>query len=842
MNKRILGFLLISCLMASLVGVLLPASCGNNRALATSTIYVPDNYSTIQAAVNAASAGDTIIVRDGTYTENVDVNKSLTIQSENGATSTIVQAANPNDSVFEVTADYVTIKAFTVKGAKGIGWTAGINLNGDHSDYVEYCNISSNISSDNSFGIYLYHSSHSIVTNNTLSKNRTGILFYFSSNHTLTNNTMSNNNQNFGVWGTRLSDYTHNIDVSNMVNGKPIYYWVNMQSQQVPSDAGYVGIVNCTNITVKNLTLSMNQEGILLAYSSNSRIENVNVSDNRWGIRLQNSFNNTLINNTVWNNSGEGVSIRDSSNNTLTSNAIWSNSYNFFITGEELSHFNNNIDTSNTVEGAPIQYLVDQDGLIIDPSWDIGYLGIVNCTNITVKDLTLANNGQGVLLAYSSNSRIESVNVLDSIHGVELNHSSNNTVINSTFSNCEPGVYLRYASNNTVAHSNFSAGWDGINGSYSSGNKLLNNILKNCRRWAIRLTQSPGNTLVRNTISNSRVGIYLAESTDNEIYLNTIMNNTDNISSLNSTNIWNSPEKITYTYNGSSYANYLGNYWYDYSGSDVNNDGIGDIPYSINLDDDNYPLMQPTENYSLLNWFPSQPSSVLPTDGATGISLTPTLQSSAFSDPDAGDTHQASQWQIRASGGSYDSPVFNSGTDTSNLTQITIPSGKLTYSTTYYWQVRHQDNKGAWSEWAAETSFATAPPKYSLSINIQPSGSGTVTLNPSQPTEGYSSGIVVTLTANPSSGYQFDHWSGDASGTSPSVSITMDSNKTVAAHFSPVPPGEEPEEGKEPMGCACPASEVKTSPRELAFGWGIFGFLWGAGYYLLRRNNQAKKK
>ena len=43
-------------------------------------VYVPDDYPTIQAAVAAASHGDTIIVRDGTYTENVDVNKEhLTI-------------------------------------------------------------------------------------------------------------------------------------------------------------------------------------------------------------------------------------------------------------------------------------------------------------------------------------------------------------------------------------------------------------------------------------------------------------------------------------------------------------------------------------------------------------------------------------------------------------------------------------------------------------------------------------------------------------------------------------------------------------------------------------------
>lgn len=45
---------------------------------ASLTIYVPDNYTTIQAAVNNATAGDTIIVRDGTYSENVDANENGT--------------------------------------------------------------------------------------------------------------------------------------------------------------------------------------------------------------------------------------------------------------------------------------------------------------------------------------------------------------------------------------------------------------------------------------------------------------------------------------------------------------------------------------------------------------------------------------------------------------------------------------------------------------------------------------------------------------------------------------------------------------------------------------------
>jgi len=111
---------------------------------------------------------------------------------------------------------------------------------------------------------------------------------------------------------------------------------------------------------------------------------------------------------------------------------------------------------------------------------------------------------------------------------------------------------------------------------------------------------------------------------------------------------------------------------------------------------------------STANQPPAQPSNFSPANGATGISVMPTLRSSAFADPDIGDTHAASQWQVRTSSGSYSSPVFDSGTDSSNLTQITLASGILSSNTIYYWRVRHQDSSGAWSDWSAETSFITA--------------------------------------------------------------------------------------------------------------------------------------
>ena len=74
-------------------------------------------------------------------------------------------------------------------------------------------------------------------------------------------------------------------------------------------------------------------------------------------------------------------------------------------------------------------------------------------------------------------------------------------------------------------------------------------------------------------------------------------------------------------------------------------------------------------------------------------------------------------------------------------------------------------------------------PTYTLSVSVSPSGAGAVSPSGGE----YDPGAQVTLTASPASGYTFDYWSGSASGTTPTVTITMDSDKSLTANFETAP-------------------------------------------------------
>ena len=374
LGKTILTAALAVLLFAAVTAV---ASAAN--------IYVsPDEaYTTIQGAVNHATAGDTIIVRDNTYHENVNVNKQLTIRSENGSANCIVNASNSNDHVFEVTADYVNITGFTVENATAVNYLpkAGIYLIGR-----QHCNISDNNASNNKDGISLWSSSSNTLTNNNASlSTRHGIFLWSSSNNTvtsntansnhwggiyldssndnnLTNNTASNNgdgiymgssndntvtNNTFVNNGLRVFDSFQNTVKDNKVNGKPLVYLENVSDQTI-ADAGQVLLVNCGNITVKNLDLSNASIGVELFGTNNSEITNNTVSNNYYdGIDLYSSSSNNLTNNNASSNNYRGIYLGSSNDNTVTNNTASNNGDGILLYSSSSNNLTNNTASNN---------------------------------------------------------------------------------------------------------------------------------------------------------------------------------------------------------------------------------------------------------------------------------------------------------------------------------------------------------------------------------------------------------------------------------------------------------------------------------------------------------------
>jgi parallel beta-helix repeat protein len=329
-----------------------------------------ETYKTIQSAVTAANPFDIIIVRDGTYPENVNVNVNhLTIRSENGSGNCIVQATNSNDHVFEVTANRVNISGFTVENATG-DYAAGIYLYD-----TEHCNISNNIVPNTSLGIYLNATHNSVIDNNTVTNSGAGISLENSTYSNVTNNKINNTN-----WGITLWQFSHfnriiNNTILNTIGVEMEYGIMGFAIEIMGSSgnlldnnyvtntaafgddafavgvfiASYYGPANNNTITnneIYNTTAyGDNATGIgIYVNANNNNLINNNVRFNTFGIMLDITSHTLIEENYVGFNDQFGIFIYLSDNNTLVSNNANSNNY----TGIYLGTSNNNNITDNT--------------------------------------------------------------------------------------------------------------------------------------------------------------------------------------------------------------------------------------------------------------------------------------------------------------------------------------------------------------------------------------------------------------------------------------------------------------------------------------------------------------
>lgn len=340
-------------------------------------------------------------------------------------------------------------------------------------------------------------------------------------------------------------------------------------------DAG-IDLSFMSGVTIKNVNiLGSFYYGIYLAESSGITVIDNSIVGNGDGIFLYNSTQNTISGNSVTGNQ-IGIELRSAPDNIFRNNML-NNSYNFGIYGTDLSHFINDIDSSNMVNNKRVYYLVEENNLVIGPSTypDAGFVGLVGCNNITVRDLELKHNGQAILLAYTSSSTIGQNVLSENFNGILFFKSSGNLVSSNDIIDNFRGIQFANASNSNSV----------------SSNKISRNTS------GLFLFESSQNAISGNNITDNDTGIGFRGSSSNRIWGNYFVENEEqvydyflgNSSITPSLNFWS----ISYQVGG--------NYWSDYTGVDVKSgpnqnqtgsDNIGDSPYVLyGANKDDFPLL-----------------------------------------------------------------------------------------------------------------------------------------------------------------------------------------------------------------------------------------------------------
>jgi len=297
------------------------------------TLYVggsgPGNYTSIQAAVDDSNNGDTIIVYNGVYYENLIINKGVELKGEDKR-NTIIDGSKQGN-VINITADGVTLTGFTIINSKED--FSGIEIRS------KYTTIKNSIISNNDRGMLLYSSSNNKIFDNTIKNNiREGIWAKYSSNNLFKGNTIKDNN-NFGIILGPNSNYNEvkGNTITGHIHGNGINIALNLYDP-TPSHHN----------TVVNNIISNNNQGLMMDGTTYNEIRGNTISDNSLhGIYLWNSEHNVFSENTISNvKSRDGLHLEDANDNIISNNIISSCNENGLV----LSSSDSNEIYGNTIQ------------------------------------------------------------------------------------------------------------------------------------------------------------------------------------------------------------------------------------------------------------------------------------------------------------------------------------------------------------------------------------------------------------------------------------------------------------------------------------------------------------
>ncbi len=530
------------------------AKCSNSNAVANNTFSnnVGPPYYRAWEWINE-SLGKGHIVFKGTVN---DVHFSMSNMSELTNNQGIIRLFNcsydtllNNLQVFLSFSDVNTIRESYIETSV---LSSSLNVITNCTGRIFLSNAHNNTVAYNSGSIELNQSDYNLIKNNKLepgkslvetvdrfpaNRNHAG-----SANNTIENNILTNGSIQIGAEDWAFSD--DNTIANNALDGGSIVVYgsrnVVCNNSVSGNDTGIrisMPVSHEGNNIVSENTATNSAIGIHI--SARGTIVDRNVMKfNDLGLLL--GSGNIVTNNTIIDNV-HGVYV-PSEGNILRENKINGNKYGFICTlYARIAGQDNDIDTTNVVNGKSIHYLVNRTNLDINPSTfpDIGYLGLVNCSNVTVQGLTLTGNGDGIMISGCTNCSIEGNTIKDNIIALHA-HMNQSTIRNNEILSNWHGITAS-GTNNQIVGNNITANTIRLT-PYHYPEDLhwrMHELVEPVFKWmahdgvfwyagGIYLWLARNCTLTDNIIANNEQGIFLHASSFNFLKNNTMTNNTRN--------------------------------------------------------------------------------------------------------------------------------------------------------------------------------------------------------------------------------------------------------------------------------------------------------------------------
>jgi thermitase len=303
-NTTTLGVYNVTCFVVPVPG----ENLTENNAISSimpvrfpTTLMVPQDYPTIQMAINNAFDEDTILVRNGTYSENIVVNKSVSLVGEDASTTTIkgdgirdivrITASNANFSSFKVTENIANVSN-DERRAINLVHSSGHNISG---------NI---IENGGVWGILVVSSNSNVISENTILPNlknvyqHMGIMLRESSYNIISCNVITENKHG-GMYGIALVAASHNVVANNQIR--------DFRLSSIYFDGPLIYPTPCTSNIIADNLMSGSTYGVYSYYSTNNNSICRNlVIGNQVGVYFYSSnsrnnifYHNSFISNTV---------------------------------------------------------------------------------------------------------------------------------------------------------------------------------------------------------------------------------------------------------------------------------------------------------------------------------------------------------------------------------------------------------------------------------------------------------------------------------------------------------------------------------------------------------------